>query len=91
MSTAAYECVVVLLSSSQVIMRKVAMVSSRLVSLKGDMAMTMLTVTVLPTAITELVEVWLVLGVGVPPGAVLVVEGLGVLLGLGWLVMDSEG
>ena len=53
--------------------------------------MTMLTVTVLPTAMTELVEVWLVLGVGVPPGADLVVEGEGVLLGLGRLVMDSLG
>ena len=80
-----------MLRPSQSVMRKAATVLSRLASLKGDIAMTMLTVTVLPTAMTELVEVWLVLGVGVPPGAVLVVEGLGVLLGLGRLDMDSEG
>ncbi len=57
----------------------------------GDMAMTMETVTVCPTAMAVLVEEKEGVGEGVPPGAVLVVEGLGVLLEEGRLVMDSEG
>jgi hypothetical protein len=55
------------------------------------MEMTMLRATVASTLMGVVVEVWLVLGVGVPPGADLVVEGEGVLLGLGRLVMDSLG
>ena len=72
-------------------MRNRAMVSSSAGSLLKGMAMTMLTVTVLPTAMAVLVEEKLVLGVGVPPAAVIEMEGLGVLLGLGRLVMDSLG
>ena len=91
LSTAVKVNVVELSSSSHVVSRKVARVLSRVWSLLGARAMTMLSVTVLPMAMTELVEVRLALGVGVPPAADLVVEGLGVLLGLGRLVMDSEG
>ena len=53
--------------------------------------MTMETVTVCPTAMAVLVEEKEGVGVGVPPGALLVVEGLGVLEEEGRLVMDSEG
>ncbi len=67
------------------------MASLRAWELLGSMEMTMLRETVASTLMRVLVEVWLVLGVGVPPGADLVVEGEGVLLGLGRLVMDSLG
>ena len=67
------------------------MVPLRACELLGSMEMTMLRATVASTLMGVVVEVWLVLGVGVPPGAVLVVEGEGVLLGLGRLVMDSLG
>ena len=53
--------------------------------------MTMDTATVFPTAMAVVVEERLALGEGVPPGADLVVEGLGVLEEEGRLVMDSLG
>ena len=83
--------VVVALSSPSQLIRKTTMVPLRAWELVGDMEMTMLRATVASTLMGVVVEVWLVLGVGVPPGADLVVEGEGVLLGLGRLVMDSLG
>ena len=82
---------VVALSSPSQLIRKTTMVPLRAWELVGDMEMTMLRATVASTLMGVVVEVWLVLGVGVPPGADLVVEGEGVLLGLGRLVMDSLG
>ena len=55
------------------------------------MEMTMLRLKVLYTLMGVRVEVRLVLGLGVPPRAERVVEGEGVLLGEGRLVMDSLG
>ena len=51
----------------------------------------MLTPTVLSMLMAVVVEEKLALGEGVPPGADLVEEGEGVLLGEGRLVMDSLG
>ncbi len=53
--------------------------------------MTMLRATVLATMTLVLVEDLLGLGVGVPPGADLVEEGVRELLGVGRLDMDSLG
>jgi len=55
------------------------------------MAKSIFSSTVLPTVMWELVAVMLTLGDGVAPGAEAVVEGLGVLLVLGRLVMESLG
>ena len=55
------------------------------------MEMTMLRPTVALTVMGVLVEVRLGLGLGVPPRAERVEEGVGVLLGEGRLVMESLG
>ena len=77
-------------SSSQYMMKK-AIVSCRSWELLIGMEITMLTPTVLATLMAVLVEVRLVVGLGVPPRAERVVEGVGELLGDGRLVMDSLG
>jgi hypothetical protein len=79
------------LSRPSQLIRNNATVRRRPWGLLVGMEMTMLRPTVLLATILVLVDDLLMLGVGVPPGAELVVEGEGVLLGLGRLDMDSLG
>ena len=79
------------LSSPSQLMRKSATVRRRSWELLAGMEMTMLRATVLATLTGVLVEDLLGLGVGVPPGADLVEEGVRELLGVGRLDMDSLG
>ena len=79
------------MSSPSQLMIRAATASRRDWALLVLMEMTMLTPTVRATLTAVLVEVRLMLGLGVPPGAERVVEGEGVLLGEGRLVMDSLG